>query len=183
MIRCPSQILYYMNHEDQDLEQLYREAFPHVARLLHRLGADLDTARDLFHDAMIIYLEKRRDLHLIAHASHRQYIAGIARILWFKQCKQDRQQTDLALAEHSLTAEEDIDPEKRSLLLYKYLKTAGSTCLQLLQAFYYDGLSMPAIAGKFHYRSIHSATVQKYKCLEKLREKVKHTEIYEEVIA
>lgn len=172
-----------MNHEDQNLEKLYRDAFPHIARLLHSLGADLDTARDLFHDAMIIYLEKRRDHNLSAHASPRQYLAGIARILWFKQCRQDRRQTDIRLVEDSLTAEEAIDPEKRSILLYKYLKTAGNKCLQLLQAFYYEKLSMPAIAGKFHYGSAHSATVQKYKCLEKLREKIKQTEIYEEAIA
>jgi DNA-directed RNA polymerase specialized sigma24 family protein len=172
-----------MNHEDQHLEELYREAFPQIARLLHHLGADLDTARDLFHDAMIIYLEKRKDNHLPAHVSPRQYLTGIARILWFKRYKQQRQLTDIQPVENSLTAEETTDPEKRSLLLYKYLKTAGNTCLQLLQAFYYEKLSMPAIAEKFHYRSIHSATVQKYKCLEKLREKIKHTEIYEEAIA
>jgi len=172
-----------MKHEDQSLEKIYRDAFPPVARLLHHLGADLVTARDLFHDAMIIYLEKRRDGLLPAHASPRQYLAGIARILWFKQCKQDRLQTDIGLVEDSLTADEATNPERTSHLLRKYLKTAGDTCLRLLQAFYYDQLSMPAIAEKFHYRSARSATVQKYKCLEKLREKIKHSEIYEEAIA
>ncbi|MBN9379828.1 MAG: sigma-70 family RNA polymerase sigma factor [Chitinophagaceae bacterium] len=172
-----------MNHEDQNLEKLYRDAFPHIARLLHSLGADLDAARDLFHDAMVIYLEKKRDNCLPVHVSPRQYLAGIARILWFKQCKHERRQTDIRFVEDSLPAEEAVDPEKKSLLLYKYLKVAGNACLQLLQAFYYEKLSMPAIAGKFHYGSAHSATVQKYKCLEKLREKIKQTEIYEEVIA
>ena len=176
---------------DQSLETIYRDAFPSVARLLHNLGADLTTSRDLFHDAMIIYLEKKRDNKLPAHVIPRQYLAGIARILWFKQCKRDRLQTDMGLveddltelAEDGLTASEASDPERRSRLLRKYLKTAGDACLRLLQAFYYDQLSMPAIAEKFHYRSAHSATVQKYKCLEKLREKIKNSEIYEEAIA
>jgi len=169
-----------MKHEDQHLEKLYRDTFPQVVRLLHNLGADLETARDLFHDAMIIYLEKRKDNRLPAHGSPRQYLAGIARILWFKQCKEDRRQK---LIEDGLTVEEEPDPEPKYHLLHRYLKTAGDTCLRLLQAFYYDRLSMPDIAEKFHYRSTHSATVQKYKCLEKLREKIKHTEIYEEAIA
>jgi len=172
-----------MKHEDQSLEKIYRDAFPPVARLLHHLGADLVTARDLFHDAMIIYLEKRRDGRLPAHASPRQYLAGIARILWFKQCRQDRQQTSLDLMQDHPAAGEEDSSERQYSLLRKYLRTAGDTCLRILQAFYYDKLSMPAIAEKFHYRSTHSATVQKYKCLEKLREKIKHAEIYEEAIA
>jgi RNA polymerase sigma factor (sigma-70 family) len=171
-----------MNIEAQRLETIYRDTFPQVAKVLHSLGADLTTARDLFHDAMIIYLEKGRD-HLPAHASARQYLVGIARILWFKQYKQDRRQTSIHQLEHSLAAEQETSQEKKSRLLLAYLRTAGETCLKLLQAFYYDQLPMADIAEKFHYRSAHSATVQKYKCLEKLREKIRSTELYEETIA
>lgn len=172
-----------MNHEDQTLEAIYRDAFPSVARQLHNLGADLTTARDLFHDAMIIYFEKHNHRRLPEGVSPRQYLVGIARILWFKQCRQDRQQTSLDLMQDHPAAGEEDTSERQYSLLRKYLRTAGDTCLRILQAFYYDKLSMPAIAEKFHYRSAHSATVQKYKCLEKLREKIQHAEIYEEAIA
>lgn len=172
-----------MNIEDQRLEAIYRDAFPQVAKVLHSLGADLTAARDLFHDAMIIFLEKSRDHRLPAHTSARQYLVGIARILWFKQCKQDRRHTALDPLDSQLAASEDSNREKKSRLLLDYVRTAGDSCLRLLQAFYYDQLPMSKIAEKFHYRSTHSATVQKYKCLEKLREKIKQTELYEEAIA
>jgi DNA-directed RNA polymerase specialized sigma24 family protein len=172
-----------MNNEDQTLVSIYKEAFPQVAKLLHRLGADLPTARDIFHDAMVIYLERRRD-HRIPHAvTPTQYIAGIARICWFKQCKEHRRTGDIEniiAPEVSPTPE---DPERKSRLLWEYLQTAGASCMRLLQAFYYEGMSMSGIAEKFNYRSTRSATVQKYKCLEKLREKIKNTEIYEETVA
>ena len=72
-------------HGSLHLEDLYRDAFPQIARLLHGLGADLPTARDLFHDAIIIYLEKNNDRRLPENTSATQYLAGISKILWFKK--------------------------------------------------------------------------------------------------
>jgi DNA-directed RNA polymerase specialized sigma24 family protein len=173
-----------MDHTDQSLEAIYKDAFPQVAKVLHALGADLTVTRDLFHDAMIIYLEKsRRHPSPVMQASPRQYIIGITRILWFKQCKDQRGRIAMHEMEHTMAEEEISDPEKKARLLRKYLQTAGDTCMRLLQAFYYDRLSMAAIAKKFGYGSTRSATVQKYKCLEKLRENVKKSAIYEEAIA
>lgn len=172
-----------MNHTDQSLEAIYKDAFPQVAKVLHALGADLTVTRDLFHDAMIIYLEKRQRNGFTLNGPPRQYLVGIARILWFKQCKDQQGRMPMHQVEASLAAEETPDPEKRFRLLRKYLQTAGESCMRLLQAFYYDKLPMSAIAEKFGYGSRHSATVQKYKCLEKLREKIKNSEIYEDAIA
>jgi hypothetical protein len=45
--------------------------------------------------------------------------------------------------------------------------------MELLQAFYYDKLPMNTIAGLFGFGGERSATVQKYKCLEKVRDIVK----------
>lgn len=170
-----------MRTDNQKLETIYREAFPAVAKMLHGLGADLVMAKDLFHDAMLVYLEKCRDHSLPADVPARQYLAGISRILWYKQCRQGHLWTELSSTHEK--AEESNNEERKAHLLYEYLKSAGGSCMRLLKAFYYDRLSMPAIANKFNYRSVHSATVQKHKCLEKLREKVHQTEIYEEVIA
>ena len=67
--------------------------------------------------------------------------------------------------------------------LRQYLQAAGKKCLQLLQAFYYEQRSMEEIARELNYRTAHSATVQKYKCLEKVRETIKRSDIYEEATA
>ncbi len=45
--------------------------------------------------------------------------------------------------------------------------------MDMLQAFYYDKLNMREIAERFNLSGERSATVQKHKCLEKVREKVK----------
>jgi predicted DNA-binding protein YlxM (UPF0122 family) len=55
--------------------------------------------------------------------------------------------------------------------------------MELLRAFYYDKLSMRKIAGQFDFNSERSATVQKYKCLEKVRDIVKEKSLtYEDFL-
>ena len=57
------------------------------------------------------------------------------------------------------------------------LETAGKKCMELLKVFYYDHLSVDNVATLFGYSSTHSATVAKYKCLEKVRETVKQNSL------
>jgi len=171
--------------EAQWLTNIYRDTFPQVAATVHRLGGNLDTARDLFHDALVIYLEKRRNNTLDIRVSVKAYLTGIVKILWVRKFKQDSRQRPLDNMEEQLGIPEDFyapAPERATRLLH-YLQAAGRKCLQLLQAFYYEQRSMQEIARQFHFRTARSATVQKYKCLEKVREQVKNAEKYEEAIA
>jgi DNA-directed RNA polymerase specialized sigma24 family protein len=146
------------------LEMLYEQAFPPVARMVRQLGGDQETARDLFHDAVIIYLEKPT----AAQRSEVAYIKGIARHLWYRQYRQGPPLSPLTDAHEAISVPDDFyDREQLPLL------QTGQKCLALLKAFYYDGLPISEVARRFQYRSEHSASVQKYKCLEKVREEVK----------
>ena len=112
---------------------LYRNAFPHAARIVLQLGGDAETARDLFHDAMIIYLEKSRNGTLQVEVSPKAYLLGITKILWLKQHR--HQYVPLSMAEHNLSIPADFyTPQKQQPLLAQ-LKAAGAKCMQLLQAF------------------------------------------------
>lgn len=165
------------------LTTVYRETFPQVARIVHQLGGDLDTAKDLFHDALLIYLEKRANNTLDIHGSLKGYLVGITKILLIRKFRSDSRQRPLDdLADHPDIPADFYTPEKNRGLL-QHLRAAGQKCLQLLKAFYYEQRSMEEIARTFNYSTPHSATVQKYKCLEKVREAVKRSDIYEEAIA
>ena len=67
--------------------------------------------------------------------------------------------------------EEALMPSTSRLL--RYLEAAGKKCMDMLQAFYYDKQNMREIAEQFGLSGERSATVQKHKCLEKVRDKVK----------
>ncbi len=173
----------FQQDREQTFRSLYEKVFPSVARFIARKGGNLALAEDLFQDAMILYFEKVVADEIKEPHNPQAYLMGISRNLFFQHCKRSRPQLDLdSIADSLLTPSEDTSPLPDRKGLLDYLTTAGKKCLDLLQAFYYFRSPMKEIAKEFGYTSERSATVQKYKCLEKVRETVKQ-ESYAEVIA
>lgn len=156
---------------DESIIPLYRDSFPDFARMILRMGGSLDQAKDSFHDALLIYLEKEKAGKLNLHTSPKAYLIGTAKICWLHS---HRRETTLTLPEGFDPSDlEEPDEEEREQTLLESLKKSGKKCLDLLKAFYYDHHSMQDIAEKFGFKGRRSATVQKYKCLEKVREEIK----------
>jgi len=155
--------------------QLYRESFPDVARMVRRKGGTLEEAKDAFHDALLIYMEKEKAGRLQLRSSPKAYLLGIARICWLRA-----RGATVVLPEAFDVAEpeEDTNMEKMEQSLQSSLVRSGKKCIELLKAFYYDHCSMQDIATRFGFNGIRSATVQKYKCLEKVRNEIKTNEVY-----
>ena len=53
--------------------------------------------------------------------------------------------------------------------LTSILELIGNKCLNLLRAFYYDNLPLQQIKDAFGFSNVHSASVQKHKCIERMR--------------
>jgi DNA-directed RNA polymerase specialized sigma24 family protein len=159
---------------------LYKKAFPAVATYVNNKGGSFDEAKDIFQDALMIYYEKLADLSFALRGDEQAYIAGIAKHLWSKRFSNGNRYTPL----------DDIEPqfvenerEISAKMITQYLETAGQKCMDILRAFYYDKLTGNVIARLFGYSTVHSASVQKYKCLEKVRETVKEKSLaYEDFI-
>jgi RNA polymerase sigma factor (sigma-70 family) len=145
---------------------LYKKAFPVVAKYISRMGGSFDEAKDVFQDALVVLYEKSR---ISALDNDTAYLVGTAKNLWLKRYRQTNQNVplgDLDLFDEAI----DIPSNNR---LLRFLETAGRKCMELLKGFYYDELSLTEIADEFGYSGVRSATVQKYKCLEKVRETIK----------
>lgn len=154
----------------EQLTTIYRLGFPQVARYVARHGGTLDEAKDIFQDALIVLYEKT-ETPVNLKGEQMAYLMGTARHLWLRRYKQSHRETGLASLPEITS--EDTQPTYAENKLLGYLQRAGKKCLDLLKAVYYDRLPMTDIAKKFDYSSPHSATVQKYKCLEKVRDTVK----------
>ncbi len=100
------------------------------------------------------------------------YILGIAKHCWAKKNKLDNRFTSLPDSMTGIAMEEDTGTTATGKL-FELLHASGKKCMELLRAFYYDKLPMHKMAGLFGFSSERSATVQKYKCLEKVRDIVK----------
>jgi DNA-directed RNA polymerase specialized sigma24 family protein len=146
---------------------LYKTAFPAVAKYISRMGGSFDETKDVFQDALVVYYE--RSLTASSTVKDIGYLVGTAKNLWLKRYRQNH--INIALDSVDVAIANIDQPSNRRLM--HYLETAGKKCMKLLKAFYYDDLSLVEIAAEFGYSGTRSATVQKYKCLEKVRETVK----------
>ena len=159
---------------------LYKIAFPSFARYISKMGGSFDEAKDVFQDALVIYYERSASEGFIIKSTDKAYILGTAKYLWFKKHKENSQNLPLHNVDVALNDETENYTTGK---LMHYLQTAGKKCMDLLRAFYYDELPLSDVAGQFGYSGVRSATVQKYKCLEKVRETIKQRSLtYEDFL-
>jgi len=156
-------------NREQLLMELYKSAFPTVAKYVAKMGGTLDDAKDVFQDALVIYYEKAIAGNLVADDS-KAYLLGIAKHMWFKKFKEQGNTVPL---DDSLEQVDEAEQHIANNKVLQFLATAGKRCMELLSAFYYHKLPMKDAAEQFGYAGERSVTVQKYKCLEKVRDTVK----------
>lgn len=159
---------------------LYKSAFPAVARYISKMGGSFDEAKDIFQDALVVYYERSAAAGFVISSNEKSYLLGIAKYLWFNKHRENNK--NLPMGDIEVEADEDDESPSAGKLMY-YLQTAGKKCMELLRAFYYDRLHLTDAAEQFGYSSVRSATVQKYKCLEKVRETIKQRSLtYEDFL-
>jgi DNA-directed RNA polymerase specialized sigma24 family protein len=165
--------------EVKNFTQLYELAFPVVARFVAKHGGSFEDARDIFQDALIIYHEKKLK-GLVLHESETAYIFGISKHLLIRKFNYHHKFISLNQLDRTLEIPDDYFPSMSTSRLLSFLESAGEKCLNLLRAFYFQEEKISAIAKSFKFRSAHSASVQKYKCVEKLRSVIKQKpDLYE----
>ena len=161
---------------------LYRQAFPAVAQYISRRGGSLEEAQDVFQDALVIYYEKQIAPATDLPHNESAYLLGIARHLWIKKYHRNPSEVPLEDSQALAWADEEVNPASPQKLL-RFLTVAGQKCMDLLRAFYYDQLPLAEVADAFGYAGVRSATVQKYKCLEKVRNTVREKSLsYEDFL-
>lgn len=151
---------------------LYQQAFPAFARFVRQMGGELDDAKDIFQDALLIWFEKSAASVLTITKSENAYLLGVAKHLWIKRYKQVLNEVDLFDSmEFDEIVENPFNLSEHKVL--RFLEGAGQKCMNLLKSFYYDKLSPAKLAEQYGFSGERSATAQKYKCLEKVRNEVK----------
>lgn len=146
----------------------YRRVFPGFATFIKSKDGTLQEARDLFQEALVITYERMlrydRDVE-------DGYLFGICRHLWYRQQRKYQMELGYTTSEtKDHAASEYQEPATHKIL--DLIALAGARCLELLTSFYYHNRSMQEIARTFGFSGERSATVQKYKCLEKVRKNV-----------
>jgi len=148
------------------IKRWYASYFPKVASYISKRGGTFEDAKDIFQESLVILYEKKVS---DASVNEEAYLFGICKNLWSKYPDEF---SKFQSVQTNFPEEEELSVDENRLL--NLLHTAGKKCMQLLQRFYYDNQNTDSIREEFGYSSNHSTTVQKYKCLEKIRETVKN---------
>ncbi|GAB3331297.1 hypothetical protein GCM10027299_36990 [Larkinella ripae] len=157
------------------LEQLYAQTYPMVRHYVREHGGSEEDAKDLFHEALIRFYEKTVQDHLVLTSSVSTYLMGICKNLWRQEITKRTRQMPLTESQvEAVWGEPEADDEPAALKLMAFVEQLGESCKAILVSFYYWGHRLEQIAARQGYQTVRSATVQKYKCLERLRKTVRH---------
>jgi RNA polymerase sigma factor (sigma-70 family) len=156
--------------------ELYEREFPPIARLVLSHGGTVETACDIFQDAMVILLEKIQQGKLTLSASIGTYLNSVCRHILGDQFRRNKRDQRMK-AWFTEKYRDDIffpwekpDPYAR---VAEVMDRIGEPCKALLEWFYYRQKDWESIASALGYKDAASARNQKYKCLEKIRSLVK----------
>jgi len=159
-------------------EGLYLKCFPAVAAMIAKSGGALDDAREVFQEALLVFYEKSLDdSQPELPRDEGAYLFGICRFLWYKDQRHQAKFSQTKL-HFDLPEEAPVLPNQSKKL--NFLETAGKKCMEILKSFYYDNASAEELRDIYGFSSERSATVQKYKCLEKVRSVVKEKSMHYE---
>ncbi len=162
------------------LKKLYSN-YPAVVKLIIESGGSPEDAKDIFQDALSIFVMKVADDNFTLTSSISTYIFGICKNLNHEKMRNTKKRINfektLSKEEHEIsnTVSKYLEEEEKYKKIDKALEKTGSKCLKLLQLYYYQRFSMKQIAKILGYNNESSAKTQKYKCLEKVRKLVDTT--------
>ena len=152
------------------LKELYEE-FPKIKVNILSSGGDEEIARHLFHDSLILLIEKvnKPDFELTAKLS--TFLYGINRFLWKNELRKRHRSPELEWKDTLILTADEIgyneEKEEKMQVLEKVLNQVTEKCKKIFELFYFKKESMTDIAKKLEFSSVNSAKTQKYKCMEK----------------
>jgi RNA polymerase sigma factor (sigma-70 family) len=155
------------------LEKLYKDHFPMITRLILNNGGDIDDAKDIFQEAVIILYDKISSGQFVLNSKLKTYIYSVSRNIWLKKLTKKGVYTNVDDYEEKLQVEDDIEVykerDKQFVMMENALERLGEPCHTIIKDFYIHNLSMQEICEKFGYTNTDNAKTQKYKCLQRLK--------------
>ncbi|MGL1885514.1 MAG: sigma-70 family RNA polymerase sigma factor [Reichenbachiella sp.] len=142
----------------------------------------MEDGNDIFQEAVIVFYKNSIKTDFILSSSIKTYLIAIARRLWLKKLRDEKQQyvsiadgVDLTLVDHFEFELPQPHKMNQSEEIQQALNQIGDTCQNILKLFYFNKLSLERIREKLDYSSVQVVRQQKYRCLKKIKGVIKST--------
>ncbi|MFY9308710.1 MAG: sigma-70 family RNA polymerase sigma factor [Bacteroidia bacterium] len=154
---------------NKPVKLLYNE-FPKIKAGIISAGGDAETAEELFHDALIVLIEKVNHPAFELKSKLSTFLYGIARFLWMNAHRKQARNNKVDWADDiefsDLLGPYDNEREEKLLAMEKIIASLSVKCQSIFERFYFKNESMDKIAKALGFSSVNSAKTQKYKCME-----------------
>jgi len=153
-----------------ELDILYKR-WPEVKRFLKSKGCKVTDAEDIFQEALLIYTRKLNEPDFELTSDPFNYVMNTSKFLWYNQSRRENKYRYTEIHENVSSEEEEwIVKELKLSKIEKALAQIGEKCQKLLQLLYDHGLSMSEIAERIGLRNGNAAKVQKFRCIQKVKD-------------
>jgi len=165
-----------LNNDRRCIEKIYKDNFGQIRAYVLNNNGDVDEAKDIFQEALVLLLEKVRSGSFQLSSKLTTYIYSICRNIWLKRLSRNRGKeisaSDVLHENEDLTEDDSDILEEKNLqfaVMDEALSKLGEPCKTLLESFYVKKMDMKSITEMFGYTNADNAKTQKYKCLMRLK--------------
>ncbi|MBI3136102.1 MAG: sigma-70 family RNA polymerase sigma factor [Bacteroidetes bacterium] len=165
--------LIQCGRQEKAFARLYR-FYPGVEKHICINSGSKDEALDIFQDALVILYRKVTESKPDNGTfSCEGYLVTTCKLLWSNELRKKKVRTGSETGLENLRFEDEIqgqlEKEYKLKTIENVLLKLGEKCRTILEQFYFRSLSMEHIARQFGFKTVESAKVQKYKCIETAR--------------
>jgi RNA polymerase sigma factor (sigma-70 family) len=153
---------------------LYKLYFPTIASFIKQNSGSDQDAEDIFQETIIVLLNKVRQPEFALTASLKTYLFSISKNLWLKKLRNHKQA--VIVADPAMLEAQDLLPEEESADKEKvvtWFQKITAHCQRILKAIFFLNEPMDNLMIKMGWKNKHTATNQKYKCIEQIRKESK----------
>lgn len=152
---------------------LYRDSYPSVKQyILENSGSEAD-AEDIFQDTLLVLHKKVMANELVLTAALKTYLFSVSKNLWLNRLRERKRTVNSVSETHAAAVDEVIIREEaRDNLLFKLARAIQKMtghCKSLILDMFFRRKKIEDITAEQHYKNVHTARNQKYKCLEQAR--------------
>lgn len=152
---------------------LYKDYFPFVKTYVTRNSGNLEDAEDVFQDTMVILLQKVNHKDFTLTSSLKTYFIAIAKNQWLKRSRDNRLLPVESIEKYQPGTDAfpvEIRPQKTNEeKMNSWLSKITANCQRILKALFFYREPIEIISKRMGWKNKHTATNQKYKCIEQVR--------------
>ncbi len=172
------------NFDETACNHLYNKHKDYSMRFMNKMYYDEDTNKDIYQDAVIVFIEKVRANKLqLVNTSIQTYLNSICRNLVLIRLNKKNKPVLMGENWESNYSDDYVDwfddqaevKNNRIKIIMEELelmKEKGQVCFELLKKVFFENKTMEALASLMNYTNADNAKNQSYRCRERLKKQV-----------